>query len=191
MKTQGDTKHPHSVNAEFDPNVAATSVGGGVLLERTLRRLDVRRLIDKHLPERSRQAKYSTIESVYSLMAAQLLEGRGIGAAECLRRDDLASEIFGLGAKGAPSPSTMYRVLCNLSGLPTVDASEVYPAAGPRLGTMDMFGHEAKAPRTCRIVPDEAEAASPERLEALRAFLAATARRCHKSFPTSCSRLRG
>jgi hypothetical protein len=113
MKTQGDTNRPHSVKAEFDPDFCATPLGGAVLVEQTLRGLGVRRAIEKHLPERAPQAKYSMLDGALALMAALIVGGKGIRAAEILRQDPLASEIFGLA--DVPSEATMYRVLCVLA----------------------------------------------------------------------------
>ena len=187
MKIQGDTKRPHSVNAEFDPYFTATPLGGGIIAERALRRLNVCRTVGQHLPERNPQARYSTLEGVYALMASQLLGGRGIGATQRLREDPLAREVFGL--DDAPSQATMYRILCDLSGLDERTADDVYEPAGPRLAAMDLFGEERKTPKTRRIVPEEPEAASPGRLAMLQNFLAGVAKRCHKSLPVKCVRV--
>jgi hypothetical protein len=190
MKTQGDTKRPRSVKAEFDTDFAATPLAGTVLAEKTLRSLNVRRLIGEHLPARGELAGYSTVEGVYALMAALLLGGRGISAAECLREDGMAREIFGL-EQGAPSAPTMYRILCDLAGLAERKQSEVYESGGPRLPALDMLGNERVVPATRRIVPDEPEAAAAPMQAHLREFLAAAARRCFKSLPAALSRLHG
>jgi len=190
MKTQGDSKRPRSVKAQFDPDFSATTLGGAVLAEQVLRSLRAMRLIGEHLPARGEEAHFSTTDGVYALMAAMLVGGRGIGAAQCLREDDLASAIFGL-EKGAPSASTTYRILCDLSGLDERRASDVYEPSGPRLPAMDLLGESRQAPATRRIVPEEPEAATDEMLTAHRAFLAAMARRCHKSLPAHVSRLHG
>jgi hypothetical protein len=187
---QGDTTRPRSVTAEFDPDFAATAVGGGVLIERTMRRLGLQNKISKHLPKRSKQAKYKTTDGVGALVAALLLGGRGIGAAQCLRQDELAREVFGL-ANGAPADSTMYRILCNLAGLKERPAKDFYEPAGQRLDSIDMFGDDRKKPAWRRIVPEEPEAATPENLVQLNRFVAAVAKRCHNALPVKCSRLHG
>jgi len=190
MKTKGDTKRPHSIKAEFDPDFAATAMGGAALAEKALRNLNIRRLIGEHLPARSENAQYSMVEGVHALMASLLVGGQGIGAAECLREDNLATKIFGL-ERGAPSPPTMNRILCDMSGLVERSESEVYEPSGPRLPAMDMLGDPRREPKTRRIVPDEPESATPEALAKLREFLAAEALRCHKSMPAMYSRLHG
>lgn len=188
MKTQGDTNRPHSVKAEFDPDFRATPMGGAVLVEQTLRGLGVRRAIEKHLPERAAQAKYSMIDGALALMAALLVGGKGIRAAEVLRQDPLASEIFGLAE--VPSEATMYRMLCRLSGLVERSRAEWYEPAGPAQASLDMFGAEKNEPATRRLVPFEAEAAGAESLAALEAFVAANAKTCFQKLNRNDARLR-
>ena len=53
MTAQGDTNRPRSVNVEFDPDFSATPLGGGALIEQTLRSLGVLGLLRKSLPERA------------------------------------------------------------------------------------------------------------------------------------------
>ncbi len=190
MKTQGDTKRPRCVKAQFDPEFSATPLGGAVLVEKTMRSLRLRRIIGEHLPARSEDAQYSMTDGAYALMAAMIVGGRGIAAADCLRQDDLAREIFGL-EKGAPSPPTTYRILCDMSGLTERRAIDVYAPSGPRLPAMDLFGEPREVPKTRRIVPEEPEAAKPDSLDKQRKFLAALARRCHKALPARHSRLHG
>lgn len=86
MKNSGDTTRPRSVKADFDNDFDATALGGAVLAEKTLRGLRLRRMIDQHLPRRSRKAGFSSQEAVYSLIAGLLVGGRGEQAAEDLRR---------------------------------------------------------------------------------------------------------
>ena len=61
MAKKSDMKRPQSVNAEFDVSFDATSNGGEVLVERVLRRLGLRRHIDKLLTKRSDAAKFSMV----------------------------------------------------------------------------------------------------------------------------------
>lgn len=190
MKTQGDTKRPRSVKAQFDPDLAATPMAGAVLIEKTMRTLGLRRLIAEHLPSRGRDAQFSMSEGAYAQIAAMLVGGRGIGAAQCLREDKMAAEVFGL-EKGAPSPATAYRILCDMSGLSERKESDVYEASGRRLPALDLLGQERQVPKTRRIVPEEPEQAKAEWLARQRAFLAANARRCHKSLPSRHTRLHG
>jgi len=188
MPVQSYTKRPRSVKAEFDPDFRATPVGGAVLAEKAMRSLGLRRLIAGHLPARSEMAKFSTLDAVYPLMAALLLGGRGLGAAELFREDTLAAEIFGL-EKGAPSASTMYRALCDLSGLVERSEGDVYKPAGRRIEAMDMLGEPRRPPKTRRVVPEQPEAADPGKLAQTDGFLGSVARRCHKSLPAKVSRL--
>jgi hypothetical protein len=187
MKTQGDTNRPHSVKAEFDPDFCATPMGGAVLVEQTMRGLGVRRAVEKHLPERAAQAKYSMLDGAMALMAALIVGGKGISAAEILRQDPLASEIFGLDE--VPSESTMYRVLCRLSGLVERSQAEWYEPAGPAQASLDMFGAEKRESATRRLVPFEAEAADAEHLAALEAFVAAIAKACFQKLNRNDARL--
>ena len=116
MARSGDTTRPRSVKAEFDPHFSATPRAGAALVERAMRRLGLRRLLADHLPARSALAHYGSPEAAYALIAGLMLGGRGIKAAEVLREDPLAAEIFGLGG-GLPEEATMYRVLCEVAGL--------------------------------------------------------------------------
>jgi len=190
MRSQGDIKRPRSVKAEFDPDFSATPLGGGVLVEQMLRSLGLRRLTGEYLLERSMRARYSTTDAVYALVAGLLVGGRGLQACEALREDGLAEEIFGL-EKGAPSPASIFRVLCHLSGLVERSASDWYEKSGPALDALDMTGQPRRLPATRRIVPDEPEAASEERLEELAEFVGGTARRCARALPKDIVRTQG
>jgi len=189
MKTQGDTKRPHCVKAEFDPDFSATPLGGVALAEKTFRSLGLRRVLNKHLPERPKGAGFSACDGALALMTGLLLGGRGIAAAEVLRQDSLAMEILGLA--GVASSPTMYRILCDLSGLSERVGAEWYEPNGPALAALDMLGGERITPATRRIVPDEAEHGSPQRLEALSVFLQAVARVCLNALPREIVRQHG
>jgi len=180
MKSPGDTKRSRSVQAEFDEESRATASGGAVLAEKTMRSLGVRRAIKKHLPARSEDAEYSIEDGAYALMAGLLVGGQGIQAAEQLREDELLAKVFGLG-KGVVSPSTAYRVLCELAGLPERKMSDCYVASGRGLPALDMFGRARKEPKLRRVVPEVAEAATDERREALDRFTSSMAVRCVKA----------
>jgi hypothetical protein len=184
MKTQGDTKRPQSVKAEFDAGFGATAQGGGVLAERVMRRLGVRRMIEEHLPRRSRAAGYSTLDVAYALTAGLLLGGQGIGAIEAVfGGDSFLRQVFGL--KRAPSSATAYRALCDWSGLPQRSEEETLAQCEPGLPALDMWGHERRQPRMRRIVPAEPEAAGPAHLSAQGSYLRATARRSFEALSTS------
>lgn len=109
MKTR-DIKRIRSVKAEFDPEFNSTGDGGAVLLEKLMRHLKIIGVSRTNLPNRSESCQYTSAEAVYSLIAGLLMGGRGIGAVESLTRREALKEIFGL-AKGAPSDTTIYRVM--------------------------------------------------------------------------------
>jgi len=183
-----DIKRRRSVKAEFDNDFAATPVGGSVLAERALRALGVRRLIGEHLPERSPLARYSTVQAVCALMGALLVGGRGLEACEVLRQDALVPEGFGL-EQGAPSSATLYRVLCDLSGLGERTEAHWYRRGGPRLLALDIAGQALYHPSKRRIVPDQPEQTDQQRLEDLARFLQATARRAAQGLGVHTLRL--
>jgi len=93
--------------------------------------------------------------------------------------------------KGAPSLASIFRVLCHLSGLVERSASDWYEKSGPALDALDMTGQPRRLPATRRIVPDEPEAASEERLEELAEFVGGTARRCARALPKDIVRTQG
>lgn len=190
MHIQGDIKRRRSVKARFDPDFCATPVGGAVLVEKVLRSLGLRRLIAGNLPQRSPRARYTTTDAVYGLVAGLLLGGRGLEACEALRQDALGEEILGL-EKRAPSPSSIFRVLCDLSGLVERSAADWYVDSGPTLEALDMTGRPRRLPATRRVVPDEPEEADAGRLGELAGFVAATARRCAAALPKDTVRAQG
>lgn len=190
MARSGDTTRPQSVKAEFDPKFSATPHGGAALVERAMRRLGVRRILAEHLPARSAQARYESAEAAGALIAGVLLGGRGLCAAELLRDDALAAEIFGL-ASGVPEEATMYRVLCELAGLDQRRREAAYDKAGAIEPRLDIGGQVKPAPGLRRIVPSEPEAIRPERRAALRAAEHAVARRCHQSLLHTQTKLAG
>jgi len=190
MAHSGDTTRPQSVKAEFDPQFSATPLGGAALIERAMRRLGVRRILGAHLPGRSPQARYESAEAAWALIASLLLGGRGLCAAELLREDPLAAEIFGLGA-GVPEEATMYRVVCELAGLDQRRREETYEKAGAIQPRLSIGGHLKSSPQLRRIVPSAPEAMAPERRAALREAEHALARRCHQSLLHQQTKLAG
>ena len=205
--TQGDTKPSHAVKqkrspkksrkrdrsrslkVEFDPDFNATPNGGASLAEQTMRSLGLRRYIKKYLPARGQNAEYSMEDAAYAFMCGLMVGGKGVQAAECLREDDLLSEIFGL-AKGAPSPSTAYRVLCELAGLPKREMADSYVRSGRSIETLDMFGEPHKESRLRRTVPEEPEAATKDRGKALERFTSRFAVKCARAIDRKVMRLR-
>jgi len=185
MKKQSDSKHRRSVSAEFDQDFSATAHGGAALVEKVLRSLDISRIIKKHLPKRSDAALYSTEGIVSGVIGSLLVGGRGIGAMEIFRNDPLLSKIFGFD-KSAPSPPTVYRMLCELSGLVERNIEDVYETAkGPVHPKLDMFGQEKTEPSLRRIVPETPEKALEENIDSLKTFESKIAIQCGKRLPTS------
>lgn len=190
MMSKGDTSRPRSVKSKFDQDFEASSNGGGVLLEKVMRRTGVYHFLKSILPSRSPHCEYATEELFYALISSLLLGGRGIGAVEKLRNDEICSQIFGL-ENGPPSPSTIYRGLCDMAGLSERPFEEVYrqrEASQPRL---DLGGKERKDPRTRRIVPDEPEWAQKESREAFAKFIQSMANRCAQNLSQSIMRMHG
>jgi hypothetical protein len=189
MTPQGDTKRPRSVKLEIDPNFCATAQAGGVLVEQTLRSLSLRKLLKEHLPARSAQAEFAAHDFAHAAIAALLLGGGGIDVMEPLRADTELRKIFGLDK--AASDATTYRVLCELAGLPQRAFADAYEPAGPTLERLDMFGGLKTPAAHRRIVPEEAEAARPHKLRAVRRAERAVARKCLKTLRTRLIRLHG
>lgn len=183
-------KRLQSVKAEFDPNFSATSNAGGVLVEKVFRRLNLKGLINKHLPKRSNRANYSMGDAIYALMAGLVVGGRGIRAAEALRDNDLDQEVFGL-EKGIPSEATLHNVLGEMAGLAPRKIEDAYGPAGPQQPSLDIFGQEKESPKSRRIVPDEPEEAACERLAAMWAFTTAVALRCLTAIKNKIVKMHG
>lgn len=182
MAKKGDITRARSVKAEFDNAVRATPNAGNALVERSLRRLNLKRLINDHLPQRPDAARYQTADVAYPLIAALLAGGRGLSAAESLRRNALDDELFGL-ERGLPSEGTVHNALCDMSGLERRRFDEVYAEAGPSHPTLDLFGRVAGKPHRRRLVPERPEAALSWRRAQFDDFTAATATRCLKALP--------
>jgi hypothetical protein len=187
MTATGDSKRIGSVRADFDAGFAASPRGGAVLIERTFRSLGVRRAINAHLGARSAEAQISTLAGVSAIMAGLTLGGRGMQACETLREDPLAATIFGLAQ--VPSPSTTYRMLCELAGLRERALADCYAPHGVRQPALDMLGRESRTPQRRRCVPEEPEAAQAKSLEALEGFGQAVAVACGKALPREMMRV--
>jgi len=188
-RKQQDPRRPRSLKAEFDPNFDATANGGAALAEKTMRSLALRRYINMYLPARSEDAQYSMEDAAYALTAGLIVGGRGIQSAETLRDDELLTDIFGL-VEGAQSPTTTYRVLCELAGLPERKVGDCYVKSGDRLPSLDMLGRPQEKSKLRRVVPETAEAATPERREDLDRFTSQVAVRCAKALKRNVMRLR-
>lgn len=189
MTTQGDTKRPRSVKLEIDPHFHATAQAGGVLIEQTLRALGLQKLLKTYLPERSKQAGYTSAEFAYGAIAAMLLGGDGINLFEPLRQDGEIRKIFGMDE--VPSDATTYRILCELAGLPQRAFADTYRPSGSRLDRLDMFGQDKPLPANHRLVPEEPEAADRRKLRQVRRAERAVALRCLKRLRKQLVRLHG
>lgn len=189
MTPQGDTKRPHSVKLEIDPDFCATAQAGGVLVEQTLRSLGLRKILTRHLPARSALAEFRADDFAYAAIAALLLGGDGINLLEPLRADSELRKIFGLDQ--AASDATSYRILCELAGLSQRERADAYAPAGPTLDRLDLFGALKTPPAQRRLVPETPEAAQPHKLRAVRRAERAVARRCLKTLRARLIRMHG
>ena len=182
MAKKGDITRARSVKAEFDNSVRATPNAGNALVERTMRRLGLRRIAGDHLPPRPASAVYSSTNIAYSLVAALLSGGKGLQAGESLRANELDAKVFGL-ETGLATEGTVYNALCDMAGLERRSFEDVHFPAGPSHPSLTLFGTVAKKPRWRRTVPDEPEAALPSKRESLADFIGAMAKRCLKALP--------
>ena len=62
MAKHGDITRPRSVKAKFEGVESGTGSAGAVLIEKTLRRLSMKRMIQDHLPSRPESCEYSTFD---------------------------------------------------------------------------------------------------------------------------------
>jgi len=189
MTPQGDTKRPRSVKLEIDPDFCATAQAGGVLVEQTLRRLGLCKILKQHLPARAAQAAFAAHDFAYQAIAALLLGGDGIDVMAPLRADRELRKIFGLDQ--AASDATTYRILCELAGLQERAFADAYGPAGPTLERLDMFGGLKTPAAHRRLVPETPEAARPAKLRAVRRAERAVAMKCLKTLRTRLVRLHG
>jgi hypothetical protein len=181
MARRGDSRNPaRSARAEFDDNFSATGKGGAILVERVLRRLGIRKLLNKHLPARPWEAEYSSQEIAYAALAGLLCGGRGFQCAEGLRSDLLLARIFGLEGRVAEE-ATLWRAMCEMAGLDFRKLSEAYEASGCRLPSVDIFGDPIRRPAMRRIVAEQPESMSEESRRAMSRTLAAVALACMKA----------
>ena len=189
MTTQGDTKRPRSVKLEIDPHLRATAQAGGMLIEQTMRCLDILKMLKAHLPQRGEQAAFAASDFAYDAIVALLLGGDGIDLFAPLRQDREARKIYGL--EQVASDATTYRILCELAGLPQREFAQAYAPAGRRLDRLDMFGQDKPHPAHRRVVPEAPEAAAPHKLRAVRRAERAVARKCLKTLRQQLIRLHG
>lgn len=187
MARSGDTARPHSVKAQFDDSFSATASGGAVLIEKAMRRLGLRNMFERHLPER--QGEYSSADICQQVLAGLLCEGKGVQAAEALRRDPLLGRIFGY--EKVAEEATVWRALCGMAGLARRSFSATYRPVASSQPALDLRGNEKKPASHERIVPDEPEAMSEERRRQFDQLTEQVAVRCAQSLSIADMRLAG
>lgn len=161
MARQGDTARARSVKAVFDEKFSATVHGGALLIEQTLRRLGLRKILKRYLPKRS--GCYSSAQVCEQVIEGLLCGGKGFQAAEVVRKDPPLAAIFGHAQ--VAEEATVYRAMCDLAGLKQRLRSEAYRAAAAQMGALDVFGREQPQRKLQRIVPDKPEAMEEQRRE--------------------------
>ena len=176
MRRKGDRRAAGQPCAEFDDSFDATALGGAALAERAMRGLGVRRMIGKHLGNRSETAQVTMGNGVYAMMAGMPLGGKGHQACERLREDAALREIFSVAQ--VPSSPTVYRILCELAGLPEREEAQCTEPCGPQMAALDMLGREQTTRRLRKVVPAQPEAASAKSLVAFEEFESAVATAC-------------
>jgi hypothetical protein len=173
------SKRTRTVKVEQDTGTRATAHGGAVLADKLLRRLGVLGALRRHLPERSPDAAYPAAESSYALIAALILGGRGISAAEMLREDAAAAAAAGV--EGCvPEEASMHRVLTEVAGLEPRAREDAYEPVGVWQPRMDIGGDVRPGPKLRRVRTGRVEAACEDTLKSLGALLASMARSCFK-----------
>jgi len=180
MAKQGDITRPRSVKAKFDGAESGTGSAGAVLVEKTLRRLSLKRAIQEHLPSRPESCEYSTFDVAYPFIAGLMVGGRGMIAAESLRPNSLDQEIFGL-EKSLPTEGTIHNAFADMAGLDRRKFDDVYVQSGASHPSLDLFGDLHVRPAHRRTVPELAESAGTR--ASLDNFTAAVARRCLQAIP--------
>ena len=187
MVKTGDKTRPRSVKAQFDDSFSATASGGAVLVERVIRRLGLRKLMDRFLPERSGQ--YSSAEICDQLVAGLLCGGKGFQAAETLRRDRSLRRIFG--HENVAEEATVWRAICDMAGLKQRSFADTYKPAGAVQPSLDLQGNETKPTAHHRIVADTPEAMPDERRRMLGDLAGQVAVRCAQALANRDLRLAG
>jgi len=167
-------KRTDRVKLEFT-ETAATTHGGAAILVPLMKRMRLAAHLTRHLAKRSDRAKYSAMEAAMSLIVGLLLGGKGLWAAEILRRDPVAAKILGLEDR-VPEESTMQRCAEGLAGLASRKMSEAYEPAGPALARLDMLGKPKKSAGRRRKKSPEPERAKQDAVASLRNLVEATAR---------------
>jgi hypothetical protein len=187
MATKRDTKTPRRVKAEFDEGDFSTSHGGAVLVEQAMRRLGIRKVFEEALPARG--GVYTSKEVCLQFVAGQLCGGKGFQATEPFLKDSELARIFGLGQ--VASPATLYRTMCDLSGLEQRRFGDVYTEAGASVAALDVFGDPVRRPAHRRTVSEEPEAMSEELAAQWDEVLARVAKRAGRLLKRGQLALRG
>jgi hypothetical protein len=190
MANKSKAIRAQSVKVEMDGERRATALGGAALLERVLRGLGLLKILRRELAPRGEAALYAMAESCHALVAALVLGGRGIGAAEALREDEEAARLFGM-EQGVPEEATMHRCLTEAAGLAPRERASAYEAAGRSQPRMDFLGRIKRAPKLRMKKAEAPEGAGQEARERLRGMLASAAQSCFKALRTPAVRLAG
>lgn len=170
-------RRPRSLRAEFDDSFKATSRGGAVLIEQTMRKLGLRGMLERLLPARPGDSHYTSGEVGYAVIAGLLCGGRGFQSAGMLRKDPVLAGIFGLSGRVAEE-ATVWRALCQMAGLEERALGEAYERVSSGMARLDILGHERKQRQYRRLVPEQPEAMTPECAESFDRLLTRSAIRC-------------
>lgn len=187
MAKQSKAKRTDRVKLEF-VETPATTHGGAAILVPLFKRVRLAAHLTRHLRKRSDRAKYSAMDVAMSLIVGLLLGGRGLWAAEILRRDPVAAKFLGLEDR-VPEEATMQRCMEGLAGLAARKMSEAYEPAGPALERLDMLGNPKKSAGRRRKKSPEPERAKEDAIASLRNLVAATARGCFQRLRRPFQRL--
>lgn len=173
MARRGDNSRARSVKVTFDDNFSATSYGGAALFEKVIRRLGIRSLLNRHVPERN--GDYSSADVCEQVIEGLLCGGKGFQAAELLRQKPGLAQIFG--HKQVAEEATVWRALCDIAGLPQRKFEDVYMPVGPELVSLDVFGQDRRPRVHRRLVGEKPEGMLPEHREQMNELLRSVALR--------------
>ncbi len=187
VPTQGDINRPRSLDAEFDDTEHATPSGGSAIIERVIRRIGLRKFLNKHLPKRN--GKYSMATIVEQIMVGLLHKGRGFQATEPLRQDPQVAEVFGY--EDVADDATVCRATCELADLPKRTLDDAYVPVKHQQPRIDMQGNEKKKRGYRRAVPEQPEAMPEQRQKELETMLLENARLIAQRLPARTFRVAG
>lgn len=104
--TRNNQQSVKRIKLGFSPGESVTSFGGMAVLKRTMRRVGVESLLERHLPARR---GYTLPEIATSAVVGLISGARGTVATEAARHDPALRKLFGLG--GSPEEATFWRAL--------------------------------------------------------------------------------